>query len=197
MKLYPTKPRILETAITLFSMKGYSGVSMRDIAREVGISPPALYNHFDNKDALYRAAVSATFEDKSARLFTAMSASKEPLQCLQGFMEAITTEIQEDRSFHRFMQREMLDADDERLAFLGNFIFNKVQQPFTQLLEKLKPGCDADLLSEMIFGMAKQHFEMTPVRPYTSMNAAGERTAADVARMILSVLTPFFREVDK
>lgn len=79
MKLCPTKPRILETAITLFSMKGYSGVSMRDIAREVGISPPALYNHFDNKDALYRAAVSATFEDKSARLFTAMSASKEPL----------------------------------------------------------------------------------------------------------------------
>lgn len=52
MKLCPTKPRILETAITLFSMKGYSGVSMRDIAREVGISPPALYNHFDNKDAL-------------------------------------------------------------------------------------------------------------------------------------------------
>jgi AcrR family transcriptional regulator len=197
MKHCPTKPRILETAINLFSMKGYSGVSMRDIAREVGISPPALYNHFENKEALYRAAVSTTFEDKSARLFAAMSASQEPLQCLQGFIEAITTEMQEDRSFHRLMQRELLDADEERLAFLGGFIFNKVQQPFIQLLEKLKPGCDADLLAEMIFGMAKQHFEMRPVRPYTSMNTVGERSAADVAGMMLSVLTPFFQEVDK
>lgn len=197
MNLCPTKPRILETAITLFSMKGYSGVSMRDIAREVGISPPALYNHFENKEALYRAAVSTTFEDKSARLFTAMSASNEPLQCLQGFIEAITTEMQEDHSFHRLMQRELLDADEERLAFLGGFIFSKVHQPFIQLLEKLKPGCDADLLSEMIFGMAKQHFEMRPVRPYISMNTVGERTAADVAEMMLSVLTPFFHEVDK
>lgn len=197
MKLCPTKPRILETAITLFSMHGYNGVSMRDIAREVGISPPALYNHFENKEAIYRAAVSATFEDKFLRLFAILSADKEPLKCLQEFIEAITQEMQEDRSFQRLMQRELLDADEERLAFLGGFILAKLQRPFVQLLKELKPGCDADLLSAMIFGMAKQYFEMRPVLPYMSPDKADERTASDVSDMMLSVLIPFFQKTDE
>lgn len=197
MKTSQTKPHLLETAITLFSKKGYNGVSMRDIAKEVGISPPALYNHFDSKEALYRAAISTTFEDKSTRLLATMSASDEPLQCLRLFIQILVEEMQADRRFHRLIQWEFLDADAERLAFLGNFIFNKVHQPFIHLLEKLKPGCDAVLLSDMIFGMAKQHFEMEPVLPYMSTYEAGKRTATEVADMMLTVLTPFFHTVDK
>lgn len=104
MKTSQTKPHLLETAITLFSKKGYNGVSMRDIAKEVGISPPALYNHFDSKEALYRAAISTTFEDKSTRLLATMSASDEPLQCLRLFIQILVEEMQADRRFHRLIQ---------------------------------------------------------------------------------------------
>ena len=105
--------------------------------------------------------------------------------------------MQEDRSFQRLMQRELLDADEERLAFLGGFILAKLQRPFVQLLKELKPGCDADLLSAMIFGMAKQYFEMRPVLPYMSPDKADERTASDVSDMMLSVLIPFFQKTDE
>ncbi|MFT5452978.1 MAG: AcrR family transcriptional regulator, partial [Enterobacterales bacterium] len=48
-----TRTAILKVATTLFANKGYDGVSMRNIADDVKISAPALYNHFKDKQSLY------------------------------------------------------------------------------------------------------------------------------------------------
>lgn len=47
-----TKDKILETSIDLFSRKGYNGVSIRTITKEVGIKESSLYNHFQNKEEI-------------------------------------------------------------------------------------------------------------------------------------------------
>lgn len=47
-----TKEKILEAAIELFSERGVSAVSVRDITKAVGIKESALYNHYKSKDAL-------------------------------------------------------------------------------------------------------------------------------------------------
>ena len=57
-----TQERLLNAAAELFSKQGYAGVSMRDIARAVGITQAAIYHHFPNKDALYIATVTHLFE---------------------------------------------------------------------------------------------------------------------------------------
>ncbi|NTV79148.1 MAG: TetR/AcrR family transcriptional regulator [Clostridiales bacterium] len=44
-----TKERILNCSLDLFSKKGYSNISVRDIAREVGVRESALYKHYKNK----------------------------------------------------------------------------------------------------------------------------------------------------
>lgn len=46
------KEAIIEAAITLFGKRGYTGTTMRDIAREVGILPGSLYAHIDSKETL-------------------------------------------------------------------------------------------------------------------------------------------------
>ena len=48
---------ILTVASTLFHRSGYAGTSLDDIASAVGITAPALYRHFRNKDELYVAAL--------------------------------------------------------------------------------------------------------------------------------------------
>ncbi len=48
-----TKEHILLSATLLFATRGYSSVSMRDIAETIGIKPASLYNHFNSKEALY------------------------------------------------------------------------------------------------------------------------------------------------
>lgn len=52
-----TKDRIIEAALELFSQRGYDGVSVRDIARAVGIRESSIYNHFANKRAIFDGIV--------------------------------------------------------------------------------------------------------------------------------------------
>lgn len=52
-----TSERILDSAEDLFAEKGYSATSLGDVADQVGIRSPSLYNHFKNKEALYGAVV--------------------------------------------------------------------------------------------------------------------------------------------
>jgi AcrR family transcriptional regulator len=52
-----TKELILMEATVLFALKGYSAVSMKDIAEKVGITAAALYNHFTSKEGLWDSAL--------------------------------------------------------------------------------------------------------------------------------------------
>lgn len=43
----------MKTATKLFLNKGFGGTSTRDIAKEIGITQPALYHHFNDKEVLF------------------------------------------------------------------------------------------------------------------------------------------------
>lgn len=47
-----TGPRVREAALTLFARHGYAAVSMRQIAKEVGVQAGALYNYTTDKQSL-------------------------------------------------------------------------------------------------------------------------------------------------
>lgn len=55
---------LLQEAARLFARKGFRGVSLEEIASAVGISGPALYRHFSNKQAI----LTGVLEDVSLRL---------------------------------------------------------------------------------------------------------------------------------
>jgi len=51
-----TRWKLFLAALDLFSTKGYANVGIREIANEVGIKWPGIYNHFKNKDAFLEEA---------------------------------------------------------------------------------------------------------------------------------------------
>jgi AcrR family transcriptional regulator len=53
-----TKDKIMDTAIDLFSRRGYEAVSMQDIAEAVGIKKSSIYNHFKSKDQILQSILS-------------------------------------------------------------------------------------------------------------------------------------------
>ena len=61
MKKEDTKQVIVDSALELFSQKGYDAVSVADIAAAVGIKAPSLYNHFASKEAIFQAIVQSTY----------------------------------------------------------------------------------------------------------------------------------------
>lgn len=53
--------RIISAAISLFGIRGYYGVSTRDIATLAAVNEVTIYRHFARKRNLYMAAISAEF----------------------------------------------------------------------------------------------------------------------------------------
>lgn len=47
-----TKEKILLVSLELFAKKGFDGVSVREIAKEVGVRESALYKHYKNKQEI-------------------------------------------------------------------------------------------------------------------------------------------------
>lgn len=63
-----TRERILLEALNLFSMKGFEPVTVRDIARAVGIKESSIYNHFINKQDIFDSIIQ-TYSARGNELF--------------------------------------------------------------------------------------------------------------------------------
>lgn len=61
-----TGPRIREAALRLFAQHGYAAVSMRQIAKEVGVQAGALYNYTPDKQSLLFSLMSRHMEELQA-----------------------------------------------------------------------------------------------------------------------------------
>jgi AcrR family transcriptional regulator len=52
-----TKEKIFNASVDLFSLKGFSDVPVREIAKQAGIREGSIYNHYKNKDAILDAII--------------------------------------------------------------------------------------------------------------------------------------------
>jgi len=68
------RARILAAAERAFTAYGFARTTMDDIAREAGMSRPALYLQFRNKTDLYRAIAQWRFDEAAAVAEAALSA---------------------------------------------------------------------------------------------------------------------------
>src|SRR5260370_3058520 len=52
--------QLLETALDLFSRKGFEGTTTKEIAAAAGVTEAIIFRHFPNKQALYKAVLDYT-----------------------------------------------------------------------------------------------------------------------------------------
>jgi AcrR family transcriptional regulator len=73
--------RILAAAYHLFLRQGFHGTSVRQVARQAGLTPAAIYNHFPNKEAIFVQLLSDTLPQRAliAALGSAEGVSVEDL----------------------------------------------------------------------------------------------------------------------
>src|SRR5436190_19174209 len=69
MKGDARREQILQTAVTLFSQRGFKGTTTKEIARAAGVSEAMVFRHFENKDALYGAILDSKGCQDGARRF--------------------------------------------------------------------------------------------------------------------------------
>lgn len=81
---------ILVHAMEAFNEQGYHGTSVRDIAGRVGVTVPALYYHYENKQALLATLLETSIKDVLDRCRAAAGeAGDDPLARFCGMIESI------------------------------------------------------------------------------------------------------------
>jgi len=80
--------RIKTTALTLFGNAGYRAVSLRAIANEMGLSAPALYRYYENKEALLGALRADGFHFLKNRLHEVRQTASSPVDAVSEAMKA-------------------------------------------------------------------------------------------------------------
>ncbi|WP_206612456.1 TetR/AcrR family transcriptional regulator [Prescottella agglutinans] len=71
-----TRGAILRASLALFAESGYSAVSIRKIANEVGITSASLYAHYRSKDHILAELVLTGHRELHARLTNALAAAE-------------------------------------------------------------------------------------------------------------------------
>lgn len=77
-----TRGAILGAARGLFGQRGFTAVSVDDIAAAAGVAKGAVYHHFTSKDAVFEAVLEAETQSLAAQVLAAAGAAPDALATL-------------------------------------------------------------------------------------------------------------------
>jgi len=80
------RERVFESALKLFSEKGYSGASIREIIESAGVTRPVLYYYFKSKEDLFVKLVEYHFERSIKCMDRALAAATSCRERLRALM---------------------------------------------------------------------------------------------------------------
>lgn len=127
-----SKQHILESAMSVFALKGFEDASMREIAAAAGLTTGAIYHHYKNKDDLFYDAV------KEAAYFVHKLSKKNEdskLKSNDEILAEISNRVRE-RMSKEIEQRLMILLAAYALS-KGGRIKEKYKQDYTEIIQKV------------------------------------------------------------
>lgn len=83
----PRRQQILDIAAELFAARGFHGVSVAELGSACGISGPALYKHFESKDAMLAEMLVSISETLLSEGRSRVAGAEGPREALQALVE--------------------------------------------------------------------------------------------------------------
>jgi len=183
-----TAQRMLATASKQFAEKGYSGVSMRNIAAATGTTQAAIYHHFPNKQALYDAVLAQHFEATITVVVHGLADIADPEQRLRELIRRIVVMADEDAEFRQLYLRELLEGNSERLATLADNIYAGLKDTITDLARDLNAEVDTHLFLFSIIGLICHHLEARELAMLVPGNSPANRELSTLSEHIATLL---------
>ncbi|MCW2779666.1 MAG: TetR family transcriptional regulator [Marmoricola sp.] len=101
-----TRRAILDAALSLCAESGLAGLSLRQVAKEVGIVPTAFYRHFASIDEVGLALVDESFVSLREMLRDVRRGRPEPAQIIARSVEVLDEHVRQKRAHFGFIARE-------------------------------------------------------------------------------------------
>lgn len=164
---------ILSIAREMMQADGVAALNFNEIARRLGMTPPALYTYFDSKHAIYDALFRLGFEKFREMIRREMQAADTAYEHIRNAIEGHMGFAQENPDLYQLMMQRPVPGfvpSDESMA-----VSLSVLQESTELLEQVIEEAEIapdmpveearDLLFAMMQGLTSLHLANDPDLP--------------------------------
>ena len=178
----PTKIKIIEVSIDLFSLRGYSGASIRDITKLVGIKESSLYKHFKNKDEILET-IFLNFRTETDKLLP-------PMEYADRIVESMSLAAFLERGMENFLKHidDGITQKIWRMMYIELFRHPMAQDIYQNHIMKRTVDCLAIIFEKMVqkgkmasldprtMAIEYQYCSISWILEYTMMKTDGHNT---------------------
>jgi AcrR family transcriptional regulator len=139
LKKVSTREKILESAVHLFAIKGYTETTIREIAAVVGVKEASIYNHFPSKKAILEYIL----EDYASQDYERRSLStlkKNPTA--EGILSCMALNFPEGMVEYYLKELYVILQEQHRNPIVRDFVTEKIilggEKYFETIINKLK-----------------------------------------------------------
>ena len=118
MKQQNRKDDIVKAAAKLFKKKGYSAVTMRDLATELGIKAASLYNHINSKQELLNTIIISIAEEFTNEMNNIKNANTATAQKLTDIVDLHIKIASENSYGMASLHNDWMHLDDQLEYYL-------------------------------------------------------------------------------
>jgi AcrR family transcriptional regulator len=158
MKTTERKKEILKAAFALIARQGMSELTIKNLARAVGVSEPALYRHFDSKASILSAIVDEMIAQRDEAWRNSLPESRSASECLRSFFLSQARSFESLPSLAIVLYPDMLFRQDPDLLERIRSMIKETAGGIRKILDKgvaegsFRKDVDTNAVSLMLIG---------------------------------------------
>ena len=170
LKAEQRRKAITESAIKVFSTKGYDRATMDDIVVESGCSKSLIYWYFDSKAALFGELMDRCMTDHVEMIEQALGTEKDFWSRFHDLIDAFSNYYNENKPLNRLVHFGSLHISDSKtenfsrkLTKYHDAILNTLEQFFREGVEQgaVRPDTDCPALAYFLSAVVSGHHFMS------------------------------------
>ena len=154
-----TRKILVKNAINLFSHKGYSNTSIREIGKKAGISSSIIYHYFKNKEEMLFEIIHSAAQDLIQSLHEIEDRNSDPVECLREMLKEqsviYSLKGKKEAKILAFDSHQLRGKRGEIIRKLQYDIYDIYKRKIQEIKDKklLRDDIDLTVLTFSIFGI--------------------------------------------
>ncbi|MFY0683930.1 MAG: TetR/AcrR family transcriptional regulator [Balneola sp.] len=140
----PLREKILDISRHLLYNEGHSSLSMRGIAKEVGVSATSIYLHFDNKDHLLHTLIEESVEELSVSIEKRVDENSDIIAQFEAIIHGYT----DFALNHPEKYQIIYMVRSEAMARYPKEKFRRARRCYELLVKVIESGVKSELMEE-------------------------------------------------